>query len=180
MGTGLNIGKLCPRRLTFHKAKDGWKSKDTYPMGEQRTEEAEGARRILAEAETGMLGTLDPAGHPFVTLVAVAPGPDGAPVMLLSGLAAHTRHLARDPRASLLLLSREVRADPLAGARLTLVGTVREDAGPAAREAFLARHPEAAGYAGFADFGFRRFEPSGGHLVAGFGKIVTLGAADLL
>jgi Mn-dependent DtxR family transcriptional regulator len=49
-----------------------------------------------------------------------------------------------------------------------------------ANREFLARHPEARGYSGFGDFGFRCLEPEGGHLVAGFGRIVDLTPADLL
>ena len=71
--------------------------------------------------------------------------------------------------------------DPLAGARLTLTGAIGpRDSDPLLRRRFLARHPEAAGYAGFADFGFHRFAVESGHLVAGFGRIVGLAPADIL
>jgi putative heme iron utilization protein len=69
----------------------------------------------------------------------------------------------------------------LAGARLSLVGRVAgPDTGEAVRRRFIARHPEAAGYAGFTDFSFRRFTVESGHLVAGFGRIVDLAPADIL
>jgi putative heme iron utilization protein len=51
---------------------------------------------------------------------------------------------------------------------------------PAARRRFLARHPSAEAYAGFADFGFWRMEMSGAHLVAGFGRIADLKKDELL
>lgn len=140
------------------------------------------ARRVLRLALTGGLATLDERGHPFASLVTVATTLAGEPVMLLSDLAVHTRNLARDPRASLLLVAPGGEGgDPLAGARLTVVGRAGpagEDPHPGSR--FLARHPEARGYAGFRDFGFYRMEVESAHLVAGFGRIVGIPASDLL
>jgi putative heme iron utilization protein len=102
--------------------------------------------------------------------------PTGEPILLLSALAAHTRNLARDRRASLLLVGPGGEdGDPLAGARLTLVGSVSDaEDDPLLGGRFVARHEEAAAYAAFQDFSFRRFVPTGAHLVAGFGRIVDL------
>ncbi len=140
------------------------------------------ARRVVRLAATGSLATLTAAGGPFASLVTVAATPAGEPILLLSTLARHTHNLAADRRASLLLVAPGGEGDdPLAGARLTLTGTVGpRESEPALRRRFLARHPEAAGYADFADFGFHRFSVEGGHLVAGFGRIVALSPADIL
>lgn len=140
------------------------------------------ARRVLEAAATGSLATLDAGGAPFASLVTVAITAAGEPILLLSTLARHSRNLARDSRASLLLVAPGGEGgDPLAGARLTLTGTVGpRDEDPDLRWRFLARHPEAAGYADFADFGFHRLAVGGGHLVAGFGRIVSLTPADIL
>ena len=139
------------------------------------------ARRVLRAAATGTLATLRD-GAPFASLVTVAASEAGEPILLLSGLAVHTRNLARDRRASLLLVEPGGEGgDPLAGARLTLSGTVSEkDADPALRRQFLVRHESAAGYADFTDFGFYRFVIASGHLVAGFGRIVELARGDLI
>src|ERR1051325_8629545 len=69
--------------------------------------------------------------------------------------------------------------DPLAGPRLTVVGRAErsDDARLAAR--FAARHPASAAYAGFADFHLYRVIIERGHLVAGFGRIAWLDAAEL-
>lgn len=142
---------------------------------------AASAKRVLRLAATASLGTLDDAGGPFVSLVTMATTPDGAPILLLSDLALHTRNLKRDPRASLLLVAPGGECgDPLAGARLTLTGRIARDDDPALRRRFLARHEEAAGYAGFADFGLYRLAVTAGHLVAGFGRIVALGPDEIL
>ncbi len=140
------------------------------------------ARRVLRLAAAGSLATLTAEGSPFASLVTVATTSAGEPILLLSALARHTQNLASDCRAALLLVAPGGEGgDPLAGARLTLSGTVGpRDPDPALRRRFLARHEEAACYAGFADFGFHRFAVKDGHLVAGFGRIVALLAADLL
>jgi putative heme iron utilization protein len=178
---------------------------------ESTTAVAATARRILRSARQGALGTVDAAsGGPFVSLVTVATTVRGAPILLLSSLAAHSRNLAADRRASLLLVAplppgAEAAGDPLVAERLTLVGAVvtattaeaaqpgpdqeraegaadpADPADPAdGRRRFLARHPDAAGYADFADFAFHRFEVARAHLVAGFGRIADVAAEALL
>ncbi|SON58387.1 heme utilization protein HutZ [Hartmannibacter diazotrophicus] len=143
------------------------------------------ARRILTQTGTAALASLGDAGAPFASFVTVAPDAAGCPLLLLSQLAVHTRNVERDGRASLLLVAPGGEGgDPLAGARLTLEGHIvklpkdSEEAADA-RASFLARHPEAEGYAGFSDFSFYRLDISGGHLVAGFGRIVSLSPEDL-
>jgi hypothetical protein len=139
------------------------------------------ARQVLRLALTGSLATLDEAGRPFASLVTVATALSGKPVLLLSRLAVHTKNIERDSRASLLLVGPGGEGgDPLAGARLTLTGTVGRDDDPHIGRRFLARHPEAEGYAGFKDFGFYRFAVESSHLVAGFGRIVGIPASKLL
>jgi putative heme iron utilization protein len=140
------------------------------------------ARRVLRSAAVGSLATVTADGLPFASLVTVATAPAGEPILLLSALAQHTRNLDADRRASLLLVAPGGEGgDPLAGARLTLTGTVGpKTANPAIRRRFLARHPEAAAYVDFADFGFFGLEIAHGHLVAGFGRIVPLSAAGIL
>jgi putative heme iron utilization protein len=136
------------------------------------------AKRLLREAGEGALATLMPDGAPYASLVTVASLPDGSPVLLLSKLALHTANIAADARVSLLLKADRA-GDPLAGARISISGRIEKTDDPAARRRFLARHPSAEGYAGFADFGFFRIEIESAHLVAGFGRIVDLSAKEL-
>ncbi len=65
------------------------------------------------------------------------------------------------------------------GARVTLIGEVRPATSATARARFLARHPAAAGYADFPDFGFFALQAARAHYIGGFGKIVDLPADDL-
>lgn len=139
---------------------------------------ARAARRLLSEARSAALGSVLPSGAPYTSLVTVATMPDAAPILLLSTLARHTQNIQQDPRVSLLLEERRP-GDPLEGSRISISGTIAPTELPAAERRFLARHPSAAAYSGFKDFGFWRIEMTGGHLVAGFGRIVDLRAGDL-
>jgi putative heme iron utilization protein len=140
------------------------------------------ARALLARCGSGTLATAGADGYPFASLVSTAPEAGGAPLLLLSRLAVHTRNLERDPRASLLLAdSEEGTLDPLARSRLTVTGAVEQAVDQAsARAVFIGRHPQAARYAGFADFAVYRLAPSSFYLVAGFGHIAELDAAAVL
>jgi putative heme iron utilization protein len=113
-------------------------------------------------------------------LVLVATEADGAPVLLISRLAVHTRNVEKDPRVTLLFDGTGEEADPLSGPRVTLRGTLHKTDKPTALRRFLARHPSAEGYAGFADFSTYAMHVTGAHFIGGFGRIVDVGRKDLL
>ena len=140
------------------------------------------ARTLVHCARTAAFGTLEKDGAPTVSHLAVATDIDGSPIFLASDLAVHTHNVRRDPRASLLFAASEGEsADVNTRARLTLVGTVREiDKTGTARQRLLRRHEGAALYVDFADMRLMRLETSRAHLVAGFGRITNVPAADLL
>ena len=132
------------------------------------------AKELLRSVRAGALATLVPGNaFPFASLVNVATAPDGSPILLLSRLAAHTRHLASDPRLSLLLVQTGA-GDPLAHPRVTIMGTgecvIDPDGRAALKARFLARHPESALYADFADFSFWRVVMEQAHLNGGFAR----------
>ena len=138
------------------------------------------AKKLLREGRSGALATLMPGtGDPYCSLVNVATDFTGAPLLLLSTLAIHTKNLLADNRVSLMLDERKD-GDPLEGARVMLMGSCAKTAGPAVRSLYLRRHPEAEMFAGFGDFAFYRMEIARAHLVAGFGRIVDLKPADIL
>jgi heme iron utilization protein len=141
---------------------------------------ARSAKKLLRESRSGALATLMPgSGDPYCSLVNVATGSDGAPLLLISRLAVHTRNILADPRVSLMLDERRP-GDPLEGARVMLQGITAPADDPAARARYLARQPEAAMFASFADFAFYRIAVKAAHLVAGFGRIVDLDPHDIL
>ena len=135
------------------------------------------ARSLLRRSRQGALATLMPgSGDPYCSLVNVASHPDGSPILLISRLAVHTRNLLGDARVSLMLDER-AEGDPLEGARIMLAGRAEQAAGPdleIVRRRYLNAHPSAEAFVDFADFSFFRIQPSGTHLVAGFGRIVDL------
>jgi putative heme iron utilization protein len=138
------------------------------------------ARATLAATGTGSLGTLGADGAPFVSLALFAQDDNRDIIMLISRLAVHTQNLTRDPRASLLAVAPGGETgDPLAGARLTVLGHADREVSEAARHLYLARHPDGERYAAFADFGFWRLKIASAHLVAGFGRIVDFTRDDL-
>jgi putative heme iron utilization protein len=135
------------------------------------------AKSLLRKSRQGALATLmADSGAPYCSLVNVASAPDGAPILLISRLAVHTRNILADPRVSLMLDERAV-GDPLEGARIMLSGRAEESSGEdrqMLRRRYLNAHPSAEAFADFKDFSFFRIRPSGTHLVAGFGRIVDL------
>jgi len=143
------------------------------------------AKTLLRMTRAGALATIDRnTGHPVASLVNVATDADGSPLILVSRLSTHTANLEKDGRASLLLAAGG-RGDPLAHPRLTVLGAFtqigrdRRDE-PRLRRRFLARHPKAELYAGFADFAFWRLNVASVHLNAGFARAADLKAADVI
>jgi putative heme iron utilization protein len=135
------------------------------------------AKSLLRRRRQGALATLMAGtGDPYCSLVNIASAPDGAPILLISRLAVHTRNLLADPRVSLMLDERAP-GDPLEGARIMLSGRAEEVDGAGRdvlRRRYLNAHPSAETFVDFKDFSFFRINPTGAHLVAGFGRIVDL------
>jgi putative heme iron utilization protein len=138
-------------------------------------------KRLMRLARTGALATLEAAGGaPLTTLIGVASDFDGAPLFLMSTLSRHTRNLAADPRASLLLAGGHDRGDPLNHPRVTLSGLVERCPAPRAKVRYLQRNPKAGLYAGFADFALYRLRIEDVHFNGGFGRAASLAAAGIL
>jgi hypothetical protein len=119
-------------------------------------------------------------GWPYASLVSVACAADASPILLLSTLADHTRNLAEDPRASLLFEEASGLANPQTGPRVTLTGRLKPTTDPLPARRFLARHPAAELYAGFADFRFFRMKVERAHYVGGFGRANWMAAKKFL
>ncbi|MCV2867923.1 pyridoxamine 5'-phosphate oxidase family protein [Defluviimonas sp. WL0002] len=154
------------------------------PIRETDDEARELAQELMRSARFAALGVLHPdTGTPHVTRVGFGLAPDGAPVTLISDLSVHTRALAADPRASLLVGEPGSRGDPLTHPRLTLSVRARfvDRQAPehsAIRARWLSDHPKSGLYADFADFHFVVFEIESAALNAGFGKAFLLLRTD--
>jgi hypothetical protein len=149
---------------------------------------AERARTLAYLGRTGALATLSRKhpGYPFASVMPYALDEHGQPIVLISAMAMHTQNLQDDPRASLLITQPpgEARtgesADPLAAARLTLVGEARSigrDASGTVRDRYLARHPRAAYWVNFEDFSFWRLDVADVYFVGGFAAMDWVTAA---
>jgi heme oxygenase (biliverdin-IX-beta and delta-forming) len=146
-----------------------------------KAELAADARALVRCALKASLASIAAANfYPYASLITVATEASGNPIFLISGLAQHTRNLIQDPRASILFDGTGAAGDPLQGGRVTLFGRAEKTDDEASKRRFLARHPEAAFYAGFPDFGFWRLVVEGAHYIGGFGRIVDLSPPELL
>lgn len=144
---------------------------------DQREELSEAAWALVSGARLAAFGTLDKqSGHPHTSLVEICPLIEERSILLLlSGLAEHTLNLMADTRATLLITHAWSAPAGLAHPRVTLVGDALrlEDEAEleAARQTFIALHPQAEGYARFADFGMWRLRVRRARYIAGFGKM---------
>ena len=119
-------------------------------------------RSLLRRSRQGALATLMAGnGDPYCSLVNVASHVDGAPILLISRLAVHTRNILADTRMSLMLDERAA-GDPLEGARIMLSGRAEEPEGDdlaVVRRRYLSAHPAAQVFVDFKDFLFTVIRP---------------------
>jgi putative heme iron utilization protein len=138
------------------------------------------ARAMLRSRRSAALATVlaTDGRRPYASLVTIACDTDGSPILLLSDLAEHTRNLRADARASLLIEHASQRANPQTGPRLTLLGRIEARDDDRLRRRFLARHPDAELYAGFADIRIYLMTIERAHYIGGFGggHWITAGA----
>jgi putative heme iron utilization protein len=143
------------------------------------------AKTLIRAARFGALAVIEPGtGAPLASRVGVATDIDGAPLILISMLSAHTAALIADPRCS-LLLGEPGKGDPLAHPRISLACRAqRLERGSAdqvrAERRYLNRNPKAKLYAGLGDFSFFRLEPERASLNGGFGKAYLLDRDDFI
>src|SRR5262249_38745501 len=99
------------------------------------------AKKLLREGRSGALATLRVGtGDPYCSLVNVATAADGAPPLLISRLAVHTKNILAAPRVSLMLDERKP-GDPLQGARVMLIGGAAVSDDKDVRRRYLDRQP---------------------------------------
>ncbi len=139
-------------------------------------EDLAAVQALLAAERHGVLCTAHARhdGWPFGSLAPFALTAQSDPVFLFSTIAEHTHNLRADARASLLVQDRRALDQPLAGARVTLMGTAEAPAGPAGRAAldcYLARFPDAAEWATAHDFAPFVLRVERARWIRGFGSM---------
>ncbi len=142
------------------------------------------AKSLLRKARYAALAVLDPSdGSPAVSRTIVATTMEGRLIFLISRLSQHFAALEADPRAS-MLIGKPGKGDPLAHARMTLIGRATRIADQETRRSirhrFLARHPKSELYVDFSDFAFWTLDPDRISLNGGFGKAFELQPGDVL
>ena len=135
-----------------------------------------GLSELLATESQGVLATLSVRRQawPFASIAPYALTRQGDPLLLLSDLAEHTRNVRADPRASLLVQDSASRADPQAGARVTLLGSVEPIAAQAVeddKQRYVSRHPAAENYLKLGDFHLYVFRVTEARFINGFGDM---------
>ncbi|MEM1372154.1 MAG: hypothetical protein AAGG72_08020, partial [Pseudomonadota bacterium] len=158
---------------------------------------AKAAHQLVRLTDHAALATtMTKSTTPYASLVAMACDATGAPLLLLSKLAVHTRNIDAEPRASLLISQAATRAERiepsesdqspnlLAEPRVTLIGHVEalergSDREMAARQRFIRRHPSAQRYIDFADFTMYAFVTEAAHFIGGFARVFDIPGEEL-
>jgi len=143
--------------------------------------DAEWSRTLAAATTTAMLATqsVEQPGFPFGSIVTYALDGTGRPLLWLSDLAEHSRNLAADPRAS-LLITEDGTGDPLSRGRVTLLGTAAVldvSARESAVATYRAAHPGSY-VQDFHDFRMYRLDVVAVRFVGGFARMSWVGAAE--
>ena len=129
---------------------------------------------LLKRQSVGVLSThsVDVEGYPFGSITPYVLNYDGAPTMLISDIAQHTRNIKRNKKVSLTIFDQGV-DDPQASGRLTWVGEALPidplDSEP--RERYLRYFPSAESYFATHDFSFYRIRLRRARFIGGFGQI---------
>ena len=150
-----------------------------YPSPRRRSA-AEEARTLVAGTTQGVVASLSADGGPWGSVVTYGALADGAPVLLVSLMAEHTRNLEEDARASLVVAEPPNDENPLDRGRVTLAGQALQPSGAArdaARAAHLAAMPSAALYVDFADFRLFVLEIERVRWVGGYGRMESVDVA---
>lgn len=146
---------------------------------------AERAKTLVHANDEGFLSTIGfrPQGYPFGSVVRYALTDDGSPLLCLSQLAEHTKNLLRDPKASLMVSEeKEAGSDPLAHARVTLVGnliSIEDAERKTARDIYIEKFSHAY-YVDFEDFDFYQLKVQAVRYIGGFGMMSWVKAEDYL
>ena len=134
---------------------------------------ARAARQLLRAHRYGALSTLSKKfdGHPFGSITPYLVDHDGSLLILISGLAEHTKNILRDPRVSLITHNQD---DPhiQTQGRITVIGNAMpEPDRDLCGKRYLRYFPEAQTYFAMHDFNFFRITPLALRYIGGFGDI---------
>mgnify|MGYP000232162727 CR=1 FL=1 len=155
----------------------------------KKDELAREVNRLVESQQSGMLSTyaevdsdtekLPAAGFPFGSVIRYVLGQgdeyNGMPILLLSRIAEHSKHIIHNNKASLLISDQETHDDVQQTARVTLLGVmIKLDADEPALQAngeiYFQQFPETRDYFQLLDFDFYYLHVEKKRYVAGFGR----------
>ncbi len=143
-------------------------------------------RTLLQTQRVAALGTINADGTPLVSMVPFAvESASASAVIHVSGLAAHTGNLQRNPAVSLMVMLAEKAGEPVhALPRVTLEASAElldaeTPLWSTCRAAYLQRFPEAEPMTSLGDFRFVALRISQARQVAGFGAARTVSAEEM-
>lgn len=131
------------------------------------------ARELLNSQSFGVLSTLSVKleGFPFGSVVPYCLDGTGAPVILISTIAEHTKNIIADNRCSITILKESDNVQ--ANGRLSLVGIMEKLSGEdeITPERYYRHFPKSRGYHQSHDFSFYRLQLKEIRYIGGFGRI---------
>lgn len=131
------------------------------------------AASLILNARSATLATAKD-GIPHAALVTPALDTNGQPLLLLSNLALHTKHLHANPTCALFFTGQPQDENPQTTPRLCLTCEAKQLEGRAQRDLFLKTHPYASLYVDFIDFNFWTLFILGANYVGGFANASSL------
>lgn len=138
------------------------------------------ARELLNGRSYGVLSTLSVrlGGFPFGSVVPYCLDGAGAPVILISTIAEHTKNILADNRCSITIIRES--DDVQSNGRLCLVGTMEElpEQDDMTAEKYYRHFPKSRGYHQSHDFSFYRLVMKDIRYIGGFGRIHWLRPDD--
>ena len=146
-------------------------------MDDPFSEKAIHARQFLKAGSDAILSTisLEVPGYPFGSVAPYAIDHKCRPILLISGLAQHTKNIDSDSRVSLTIVTDpSAHRDIQATTRLTYIGKaqrVEELEKKRIESCYLRKFPHAARYFSAHDFYFYAIEFERARYIEGFGKI---------
>jgi heme iron utilization protein len=138
------------------------------------SDQAQKARTLLKRQSVGVLSThsVDVEGYPFGSIAPYVLNYDGAPTMLISDIAQHTRNIKRNNKVSLTIFDQCV-DDPQASSRLTWIGNAEpvDPSDTKIRHRYLRYFPSAESYFETHDFSLYCIRLRRARFIGGFGEI---------
>jgi heme iron utilization protein len=138
------------------------------------SDQARTARMLLKRQSVGVLSThsVDVEGYPFGSIAPYVLNYDGAPTMLISDIAQHTRNIKRNNKVSLTIFD-QCADDPQASSRLTWIGNAEpvDPSDTKIRHRYLRYFPSAESYFETHDFSLYCIRLHRARFIGGFGEI---------